>query len=551
MSETPEITLEYVAELERKLAALEAEKAALQDERNQVAGQVTKIEAQNRQLAAHLKVSEMLRTDLERMLKHERRARWGVKSEKLNEDQKHLPFEDIEVIQGMLELASDEIEKVTRKGSRQPKTRQSTKGNLPGHLPREDVVIEPQTTLCPCGCGQMDHIGEDVAERLDIIPAQFRVIRTIRPKYMCRSCDGKSHAQAPAPEYLVPRVLPTERLISHVIVAKFGDYLPFYRQSDIYRRQGVDLDRSVLGNWAGRGAHMLMPVIDAMIAELAKSDRLFCDETTVPVLAPGTKKTRKDFLWAVMRDQRGWGGSDPPIVVFHHSQSRSAETARSIFQGYTAGTLTVDGYTAYDSLADPKKTNTPWQLSFCWTHWRRKFVEFSRTTPSPICEEMLSHIASLYKIEAEIRGKPPETRKAVRQRLSKPVLDALRPWLEARVSDLSETSDLTKAIKYGLKRWDGLTRFVDDGRVEMDTNLVENAIRPIPLTRKNALFAGNEAGARTWARLASLIGTCKLNGIDPAKYIEATLRKILDQHMARDIPDLMPWNFKPDGPVYA
>ena len=515
MSETPKITPEYVAELE----------------------------ARNLQLEAHLKVSEMLRADLERMLANERHARWGKKSEKLGAEQQHLPFEDIEVVQGMLEAASEEAEKVTRKKTERPKSRQSTKGNLPEHLERVETVIEPDSTLCPCGCGQMVRVGEDRTERLDIIPAQFRVLVTVRPKYICRACDGKSHTQAPAPEFLVPRGLPTEALVAHTMVAKFGDYLPFYRQADIYRRQGVELDRSVLANWSGRAALMLMPVIDAMIGELQQSDHLFCDETTIPVLAPGTKKTRKDFLWAVMRDQRGWGGSDPPIVVFHHSQSRSAKTAQDIFKGYAAGVLTVDGYGAYDSLADPKKTNAPWTLSFCWTHWRRKFVEFSRTTPSPICEEMLRHIAALYKIEADIRGKDPATRAAARQNLSQPILDALRPWLEAKLSELSTSSDLAKAIKYGLKRWEGLTRFVDDGRIEMDTNLVENAIRPIPLTRKNALFAGSDAGARTWAHIASLIGTCKLNSVDPAKYIEATLRRILDQHMTRDVDELMPWNF--------
>ena len=523
MPETPEITPEYVAELER---------------------QMTEMEVRNTHLEAHLKVSEMLRADLERMLKNERHARFGAKSEKLNADQTHLPFEDIDVVQGMLEVASEEAEKATRKGPRKPKPRQSTKGNLPDHLPRIETVIEPDSTLCPCGCGEMAKVGEDRTDRLDIIPAQFRVLVTVRPKYLCRKCDGKSHAQAPAPEYLVPRGLPTEALVAHTMVAKFGDYLPFYRQADIYRRQGVELDRSLLGNWSGRAALMLMPIIDAMIGELQGSDRLFCDETTIPVLAPGTKKTRKDYLWAVMRDQRGWGGSDPPIVVFHHSRSRSARTAQEIFKGYTTGVLTVDGYAAYDVLADPKKTNDPWQLSFCWTHWRRKFVEFSRTTPSPICEEMLGHIAALYKIETEIRSKDPATRAAVRQKLSQPIIAALRPWLEARLAELSTSSDLTKAIKYGLKRWDGLTRFITDGRIEMDTNLIENAIRPIPLTRKNALFAGNDAGARTWSRTASLIGTCKLNGVDPAKYIEGTLRRILDQHMASDIQELMPWNFQ-------
>jgi transposase len=218
----------------------------------------------------------MLRADLERMLKNERHARFGTKSEKLNADQTHLPFEDIDVVQGMLEAASEEAEKVTRKGACKPKDHQSTKGNLPDHLPRIETVIEPDSTLCPCGCGEMVKVGEDRTDRLDIIPAQFRVLVTVRSRCICWKCDGKSHAQAPAPEYLVPRGLPTEALVAQTMVAKFGDYLLFYQQSDIYRRQGVELDRTVLGNWSGRAALMLMPIIDAMIGELQRSDRLFC-----------------------------------------------------------------------------------------------------------------------------------------------------------------------------------------------------------------------------------------------------------------------------------
>lgn len=249
----------------------------------------------------------------------------------------------------------------------------------------------------------------------------------------------------------------------------------------------------------------------------------------------------------MVRDQRGWGGGDPPIVVFQHSRSRSAETAKKIFTGFKGGALTVDGYAGYDALGDPKKTNQPWGITYCWTHWRRRFVEHSRTTESPICTEMTERIGQLYRIEAEIRGNDPENRRAIRQKLSKHIVDALRPWLEAQLEMLSSSSDLARHIRYGLKRWDGLTRFINDGRIEMDTNAVENAIRPIPLTRKNALFAGNDDGAVTWARMASLIGTCKLNGINPQAYLEHALDKILNGHMQEDIQALLPWNFKPDG----
>lgn len=509
------ISAAYVADLERRLAEAETRLAQVED----------------------------ARARLERMLKQARHEKFGAKSEKLDPDQRALPFEDIDLAEGMLAAAGEAAEMAVGNRQRNRKPQNRNKGNLPEHLPRIEQVIEPESRLCPCGCGEMVKVGEDRSERLDVIPAQFRVLVTIRPKYMCRNCAGTSHAQAPAPEWLVPRGLPTEAMVAHCMVAKFGDYLPFYRQADIYRRQGLDLDRTMLANWSGRAAHLLQPVIDAMIAELRRSDRLQMDETYVPVLAPGTGTVRKDFLWAILRDQRGWGGSDPPIVVFRHSRTRSGEIAQKMLKGFTGSTLMADGHPVYDVLADPKQTAKPWTIAYCWTHWRRRFVTFSQNTPSSICEEMVKRIASLYAIEKEIRGRDPETRRAVRQKLSRPVVEALRPWLEGCLQDLSSASELARHIRYGLKRWDGLTRFLDDGRLEMDTNGVENSIRPVPLTRKNALFAGSIDGAETWARIASLIGTCKLSGVNPEAYIAATLRKILDQHRQSDIAELMPWNF--------
>ncbi|SNR88670.1 IS66 family transposase, partial [Puniceibacterium sediminis] len=498
------ISAAKVAELERQLAASEA----------------ARIKAETR-----LATSEEARTRLERMIAQLRRDKFGAKSEKSDSDQQHLPFEDVEVAEGMLAAASEAAEKALgdrKKSARAPK---QNKGHLPAHLERIKRVIEPDNTLCPCGCGEMVKVGEDRSERLDVIPARFRVLVTIRPKYVCRSCNGASHAQAPAPEWLVPRGLPTEALVAHSMVSKFADYLPFYRQADIYRRQGIDLDRTMLANWTGRAAQLLQPVIDHMIASLKRSDHLQMDETIVPVLAPGTGRVRKDYLWVVLRDQRGWGGGDPPIVVFHHSRSRSGEVAQGILEGFAPGTLMVDGHPGYDILADPKKTEKPWDIAYCWTHWRRRFVKFGQDTPSPICDEMVARIAQLYAIEKTIRGKDPETRKAVRRELSKPIVDALRPWLEARLDDLSSASELTRHVRYGLKRWNGLTRFLSNGRLEMDTNGVENAIRPVPMTRKNALFAGSIEGAATWARVASLIGTCRLNAVNPEAYVAATLRK--------------------------
>ncbi len=516
MSVTPDIDPEYVAQLERQLASTKALLAA----------------------------SEEANARLERLLAQAKHEKFGPSSEKGDPDQRNLFIEDIEVAEGQLAAAADAADKALGKAPKPKPPAKRNKGNLPAHLERIEPVIEPESTLCPCGCGEMVKVGEDRTERLDVVPAQFRVLVTVRPKYMCRSCAGKHHAQAEAPEFLVPKGLGTNRFVVHSLVSKFGDHLPFYRQAAIWRRDGIEIDRTMLANWAGRAAFHLAPIIDAMINELQASDRLFADETTIPVLAPGTGKTRKDYLWAVMRDQRGWGGADPPIVVFQHSKSRSKETAQKIFSGFKGGALTVDGYAGYDVLADPRRTNQPWSISYCWTHWRRRFVEFSRTTSSPLCEEMIVRISQLYHIEAEIRGSAPAVRAERRQELSKPIVDALRQWLEAQLEQLSSSSDLARHIRYGLKRWEGMTAFLEDGRIEMDTNVVENAIRPIPLTRKNALFAGGDDGAVTWARMASLIGTCKLNGVNPQAYLEHVLGKILGGHMKKDIQDLMPWNFK-------
>ncbi len=515
MSTPAAIAPEYVVDLERRLAAAEAANTVLE-------------EANAR---------------LERLLAQARHETFGPRSEKGDPNQRNLFTEDIEVAEGQLAAAADAADEALGKAPRKKAPAKRNKGNLPEHLERIEEVIEPESTLCPCGCGEMVRVGEDRTERLDVVPAQFRVLVTVRPKYMCRQCAGQSHTQAPAPEFLVPRGLGTNRFVIHSVVSKFADHCPFYRQAEIWRRDGIEIDRTMLANWAGRAAFHLAPIIDAMIGELKASDRLFADETTVPVLAPGTGKTRKDYLWAVVRDQRGWGGADPPIVVFQHSRSRSTETARKIFHDFSGGTLTVDGYAGYDALADPRRTNTPWGISYCWVHWRRRFVEFSRTTQSPLCTEMIARIAQLYRIEAEIRGRDAQTRVGVRKQLSKPIVDALRPWLQAQLEQLPSGSDLARHIRYGLKRWDGLTRFLADGRLEMDTNAVENAIRPVPLTRKNALFAGSDDGAVTWARMASLIGTCKLNSVNPQAYLEHALDSILNQHMQGDILQLMPWNF--------
>ncbi len=478
---------------------------------------------------------------LESIIGELRREKFGKRSEKLDPEQFNLPLEDVEIAQGVLEAAQEKARRALKgNGPAESRPSNRNRGHLPTHLPRIERVIEPASTLCPCGCGQMAKIGEDVSERLDIVPAQLRVLVIRRPRYACRRCSG-TVVQAHAPEHVVPGGLPTEALIAHVIVAKFGDHLPFYRQADIYRRQGISLDRATLGNWVGRACFHLKPIVEHMRTHLKAADRIFMDETRAPVLDPGRRRTKTGFFWSIVSDNRGHGGADPPIVMFHYAPGRGAVHALRFLDGYRGRFVQCDGYEAYDKLTALERPEGAWQLVHCWTHVRRRFVKRLEKDGSPIAERALRQIAELYAIEKSVRGRAPEVRLAARQDLAAPIVAALRPWLEAQLSRIPRASKLAEDIRYALGLWPGLIRFLEDGRLELDTNPIENQIRPIALTRKNALFAGHEVGAQNWAMLASLIATCKMSDVNPVAYVAETLCAIIDGHPKSRIEDLMPW----------
>jgi hypothetical protein len=350
--------------------------------------------------------------------------------------------------------------------------------------------------------------------------------------------------QAHAPEHVVPGGLLTEALIAQVMVAKFGDHIPFYRQAEIYARQGITLDRATLGNWVGRACFHLRPVVDHLRERLKSADRIFMDETRAPVLDPGRRKTKTGYFWAIVSDDRCHGGADPPIVMFHYAPGRGAVHARRFLEGYRGRFVQCDGYDAYDKLTKVDRPEGPWTLVHCWTHARRRFVKRLEKDGSPIAEEALLQIAELYAIEKTVRRAAPEARLAARRELSAPIIETFQPWLEAQLSRIPKSSKLAEDIRYTLAHWTGLTRFLEDGRLELDTNPVENQIRKIALTRKNALFAGHEVGAENWALLASLIANCKMCDIDPVSYLTQTLRALLDGHPKRRIDELMPSNFE-------
>ena len=475
---------------------------------------------------------------LEKLVAAFKQAAFGRKSEKTDPDQFDLALEDLETAMAVIH-AEDEAD--TPAANRLAKPRAINRGSLPKHLPRVEEVIEPDSLICGCG-GCLHCIGEDVSERLDVVPAQFRVIVTRRPKYACRVCtDGV--VQAPAPAWLIQAGLPTEATVAHVLVSKYADHLPLYRQAQIMSRQGIDLDRSTLADWVGRAAYELRPVFDALIEDLKRSTKLFMDETRAPVLDPGSRKTKTGYFWALARDDRPWDGGAPPGVAFTYAPGRGGIHAERILQGFS-GILQVDGYAGYNRLIAPERVGPDIQLAYCWAHARRKLVEITRNGSAPIAEDGIKRIGELYRIEAELRGLDPQARLAGRQERSAPLIVDTQTWLVHHRARVAAKSPLGEALAYIAKYWDGLQLFLTDGRIEIDNNSVERTIRAIALNRKNALFAGHDAGAENWATIASLIETCKLNAVDPLAYLTATLTAIVNGHKQSRIGELLPWNYR-------
>ena len=490
---------------------------------------------------------EALIEKLEGQVQDYRRTKFGPKSEKLDPAQLELALEDLEtaISETQAQIAAVE-EKIaasaTNPEKKGPRKKRKARA-LPDSLPRVERVIEPESIVCACGCGDMVKIGEDRSERLDYIPARYQVIVSIRPKYACPK--GRiGVVQAKAPAHLLEGSWPTEALLAQIAVSKHSEFMPLNRQSVVMARHGVPIDRSVLADWMGRTGAAIAPVVDHMAKCLmAESTRLYVDETTAPVLDPGRGKTKTGYLWAVLRDDRGWGGTAPPGVVFHYRPGRKGEYAAEILHGFN-GTIQVDAYGAYTHLGTPKrKGGDPLRLAFCWAHGRRKLINAKPDKGSPIVDEALIRIAALYKIENQIRGIDPDQRRAMRQELSRPLVDEFFAWLAAQAARVSRKSKLGEAMAYMLRRENGFRLFLDNGRVDIDSNLVENAIRAPAMKRRNALFAGHDEGGRNWARFASLIGTCKMNGVEPYAYMKDLFTKLANGHLDKDIDDLMPWAY--------
>ena len=471
---------------------------------------------------------------LQQVIRQLQRMQFGRRSERLDPDQLALGLEDLGVDIAAVEESHPAHLKHTAHSRPHRKP-------LPEHLAREEVLLDVTADACPgCGCA-LHPIGESVSEMLDWVPASLRVLRIRRPKYACRSCE--TVAQAPAPERVIAGGIATPALLAHVLVSKYADHIPLYRQSGILTRLGVELERSTLAGWVGGACWWLDMLHERLGRHVFASDHLFADDTPIPVLDPGRGRTKTGRLWVYARDQRGWSGPEPPAAICFYEPDRKAERPRSHLINYR-GTLHVDGYAGFEQLTVCGHIT----LAACWAHTRRKFYEIAEADGSPIAIEAVRRIAQIYAIEAQARGKPPAERLALRRASSRPMVDALRAWLESQLPKLAARSKLAEATRYALVRWEGLSRFLDDGRIELDTNPVERAIRPVALGRKNHLFAGSDGGGKRWATMASLLETCKLNGVEPQAWLTDVLHRMATGHPASQLDELLPWHCKANQP---
>ncbi|NKB59719.1 MAG: IS66 family transposase, partial [Alphaproteobacteria bacterium] len=405
---------------------------------------------------------------------------------------------------------------------------------LPGHLPRNETTLSPGDACGECG-GALKTLGDDVTEELEYVPGRFVVNRIVRPRMACTCCE--TFHQAALPSRPIEHGRPGPGLLAHVLVNKYADHSPLYRQSQIFQREGIDLDRSTLADWVGKSTALLEPLADAVARHVLKGQALFADDTPVKMLTPGSGKTRTARLWAYVRDERPWAGEAHPAAWYQFSSDRKGVRPREHLADFT-GFMHADGYAGFNDLY---RTGKVTEVA-CMAHIRRKFVDIHKAQGSAIAEEAIKRIATLYGVEKEVRGQSPDQRVKIRQRQSKPIFDDLESWLHAQLTRISGKSPLAGAIRYALTRMKKLRPYLDHGFLELDNNTAERSMRPIALGRKNYLFMGSEAGGKSAAIAYTLIETAKLNGVDPQAWLTDTLACIAD-HKINRIDELLPWRY--------
>ena len=508
----------------------QASLAAANDE--QIRRLEAEVDAQRQTLTEQVEELDSRRARIEHlrlMVEKFRHMIFGRKSEKLvlKLEQMEFELEEDETTQAEAEAIAERVAP-----TKEAKPRSERKP-LPEHLKREEVTHKPDSDCCPdCG-GGLRHFGDDISEQLEYVPESFKVIRHVRPKFTCTGCDRV--VEAPAPSRPIERGLAGPSLLAHVIVSKYADHLPLFRQSEIYARQGVEIPRSTMAGWVGAASDLLGPLVEAIGKHVCAGRKLHADDTPIPVLAPGNGKTKTGRLWTYVRDERPAGEQTAPAVWFAYSEDRRGEHPRQHLKNFT-GALQADAYAGFHHLYG----NHIYEAA-CWAHARRKFHDIHLMHASPTTTEALARIGALYAIEDEIRGKPVDLRLSVRQARARPLLDDLRKWMEKALRSLSSKSETAAAIRYALSRWRALTRYTEDGLLEIDNSAAERALRAVALGRKNFLFAGSDCGGERAAAMYTLIGSAKLNGLDPELYLRTVLAQIAD-HPISQIQDLLPWN---------
>jgi transposase len=508
-----------------------------------IAAQAARVEAEAkaRNMEAEVRARELLIEQMKFTIKKLRHERFGQSSER------HAVLEQLELSLAEMEEDASQAEaaaqlavnaaahaniKVAACERRKPARRP-----LPEHLPRERIVY-PSPSACPCCGGSLHKLGEDITETLEVIPRQWKVIQHVREKFSCRSCEAIT--QPPAPSHPIARGRAGPGLLAHILFSKYGLHLPLNRQSAVYAREGVDLDVSTLADWVGAAAATLMPLVLLIRAHVFAAERIHADDTTVRVLAKG--KTRTGRLWTYVRDDRPFGGPDPPAVTFFYSPDRSAKHPEQHLASY-AGLMQADAYAGFNRLYSASRKPGPITEVACWSHARHNFFDLVRLAKAPIAIEAVKRIDELFAIEREINGLPTQERLRVRNERSRPLMVALEAWLREQRTKLSGQSNVSKAIAYCLTRWVALTRFLDDGRLCMSNNAAEREIRPIAVGRHNWTFAGSDEGGRRAAAIYTLIHSAKINDIDPHAWLADVLARLQD-HPAKRIDELLPWNWK-------
>ena len=505
---------------------------------------------------ARLSADQALIAHLKLQIEKMKRELFGPRSERTARllDQMELQLEELETTASEDELAAERAAKKAGTTNVSAFTRQRpSRKPFPEHLPRERVVIEAPSSCACCGGSRLSKLGEDVTETLESIPRQWKVIQHVRERFSCRDCESVS--QAPAPFHVIPRGWAGPSLLAMIVFEKFGQHQPLNRQAERYAREGVPLSLSTLADQVGACVGVLRPIYDRIQDHVLVAERLHGDDTTVPVLAKG--KTDIARCWTYVRDDRPFGGKDPPAAVFYYSRDRSGEHPRRHLSTF-AGILQADAYGGYGKLYDCRRVPGPIAEAACWSHARRKFFiladilsnarrKAQGKTPSvisPMALEAVQRIDALFEIERCINGLDVAQRRAARQERSAPLVASLETWMREERAKLSRHNDVAKAMDYILKRWEAFTRFLDDGRICLSNNAAERALRGIALGRKSWLFAGSDRGGERAAVMYSLIVTAKMNDIDPQAWLADVLARIAD-HPVQKLDELMPWNWTP------